>query len=158
MRLSKQTGYAFRLLIDCVQAQEELITVAQVARRHRITEYNLFKTLPLLVKAGFVTAQRGRSGGLRLARPADEIRLGDVVRATETTNLQADCTGFDPQECAIKAVAPINRIFDDAFEAFIEVLNSRTLAELAAGRPAPVLLDDVRRPAAASRRKAAAGA
>lgn len=142
MRLSKQTGYAFRLLIDCVHANDELITVSQVAKRHRITEYNLFKTLPLLVKAGFVTAQRGRSGGLRLARPAEKIRLGDVVRATETTNLQTDCTGIDPDECAIKAIAPINRIFDNALDAFIDVLNAHTVAELAESRRMPFALDD----------------
>lgn len=140
MRLTKQTGYALRILVDCAKARGDLVTVAEIAARHHITEFNLFKTLPAIVQGGFVESLRGRNGGLRLAMPADDIRIGDVVMATESTQLQADCTGQDPVQCAIRPATPVNRIFDEALSAFIDVLNQHTVADLAQGRrPMPPL-------------------
>lgn len=134
MRLSKQTNYAVRILVECALAEGELIKVSQVARRYRIAEHNLAKTLPALVKAGFVSSVRGRKGGICLAYPPGEIRLGDMVRTVESTHLETECTGAGPVECAIRPAAPINRILDEAFEAYIEVLNRHTLADLTQGR------------------------
>ena len=134
MRLTKQTGYAIRILLHCALAGDRYVKVTEVARRNQITEHNIFKIVPILVQGGFVEALRGRNGGVRLARPADTIRIGDVVRVTETTHVEADCFGV-ASDCAIRPVAPINRILDHALDAFISVLDKHTLAELAKARP-----------------------
>lgn len=133
MRLTKQTGYALRILIHCAMADRS-VTVAEVARAHNITEHNVFKIVPMLVHGGFLETTRGRGGGIRLARAPGEIRIGDVVRVTEETHIEADCFGGGT-ECAIRPVAPINRILDDALGAFIEVLDQHTLEDLIAARP-----------------------
>jgi Rrf2 family protein len=134
MRLTKQTGYAIRILLHCALAGPRYVKVTEIARRNQITEHNIFKIVPILVQGGFVEALRGRNGGLKLARPAEEIRIGDVVRATESTRVVADCFGI-ASECRIRPVAPINRILDHALDAFIGVLDAHTLAELARARP-----------------------
>src|SRR3712207_3064712 len=134
MRLTKQTSYALRILLHCALRPDEQIKAADVAKAYNITEFNVLKIVPLLVQGGFVQTLRGRRGGLRLARPAHEIRIGDVVRVTEETNIQADCFGQLEEICPILPAAPINRIFGSAVLAFIDVLDQHTLADLVAAR------------------------
>jgi Rrf2 family protein len=129
MRLTKSTSHAIRILIDCVRAGHGLVKVAVLSERLGITQQNVFKIVNLLARAGLIEAMRGRNGGVRLARPADQVRIGDVVRATETTRV------------AIEEGAPscprghdVNRVLDDALEAFIEVLDRHTIADMARGR------------------------
>ncbi|MEM7566829.1 MAG: Rrf2 family transcriptional regulator [Pseudomonadota bacterium] len=134
MRLTKQTAYAIRILTHCAMAGDGPVTTRAIARAHHITDFNVAKIVPMLVGAGFLTSTRGRSGGLKLAKPARDIVLGDVVRATEATRMQADCVGPDV-ECAIRPLAPVNRILDEAWSAFIGVLDDYTLADLTEHRP-----------------------
>ena len=135
MRLTKQTSYALRILLHCALDPDAQVKAADIAKAYNITEFNVLKIIPLLVHGGFVKTTRGRRGGLRLARPASEIRIGDVVRLTEETHIQADCFGQLHEVCAILPAAPINRIFGTALDAFIEVLDRHTLQELVTARP-----------------------
>lgn len=135
MRLTKQTSYALRILTYCALRPDEQVKAADIARAYTITEFNVLKIIPLLVQGGFVRTMRGRRGGLRLARPASEIRIGDVVRLTEETHIQADCFGQLSEACLVQRGAPINRIFGTALDAFIEVLDQHTLQELVSARP-----------------------
>ena len=135
MRLTKQTGYALRILLHCAMAGDRLVKVPEVAKVHQITEHNVFKIIPLLVHGGFMTTTRGRGGGIRLAKPPEEIRIGAVVRVTEETRIEADCYGGETANCPIRPAAPINRILDEALDAFIEVLDQHTLKDLMSARP-----------------------
>lgn len=128
MRLTKQTGHAIRILIHCAEATD-LIKTAEISSHLDITKQNVFKIVFILSRAGFISAVRGPSGGVKLAKPAASIRIGDVVRAIEVTDVEIDGeTGA--------AVAPargtgsINRVFDDAMTAFVSVLDQHTLADL----------------------------
>jgi len=134
MRLTKQTGYALRILLHCALKEGQSVTVADVARAQHITEHNVFKIVPMLVEGGFLETSRGRGGGIRLARDPADIRIGDVVRVTEETRIEAECFGGGA-DCAIRPVAPINRILDDALGAFIEVLDQHTLRDIVTARP-----------------------
>jgi Rrf2 family protein len=137
MRLTKQTSYALRILLHCALRPNEQVKAADIARAYNITEYNILKIIPLLVHGGLVKTTRGRRGGLRLACPAAEIRIGDIVRMTEETHIQADCFGQLHEICLIQPAAPINRIFGSALNAFVEVLDQYTLQDLVAARPQP---------------------
>ncbi|MGV1013633.1 MAG: Rrf2 family transcriptional regulator [Methyloceanibacter sp.] len=130
MRLTKQTSYAIRILIHCATAAARHVRVSDIASLDGITEYNVAKIVPLLVRGGFITTNRGRAGGLKLARPASEINLGDVLRVTETTHVEAECVGGASLACGIKQVAPINLMLSEALQAFISVLEKHTLADL----------------------------
>ncbi len=135
MRLTKQTAYAIRILTHCAMAGDAQVTTRAIARANHITDFNVAKIVPMLVGAGFLHSMRGRTGGLRLARRPNEIGLGDVVRATEATRVEADCVGPEV-ECAIRTLAPVNRILDEAWSAFTGVLDDYTLADLTEHRPA----------------------
>ncbi len=122
MRLNKSTSYAVRILIDCAKSGDRLIKVADIAARLDITQQNAFKIVHLLSRAGFLASVRGRHGGVRLARPAAKIRIGDVVRAIESPDLDGKGPGRHTS---------LNRIVDDALEAFVSVLDQHTLADMA---------------------------
>lgn len=131
MRLTKFTSHAIRILIDCARAGDDLTKVATVSGRLDITQQNVFKIVNLLARAGFIEAVRGRNGGVKLARPASSIRIGDVVRATEVTRVEIE----DLPRPAGRRGREVNRVLDDAMEAFIEVLDQHTIADMARGGP-----------------------
>lgn len=128
MRLTKSTSHAIRILIDCAQADQRLIKVAELSERLDITPQNVFKIVNMLARAGLIEAARGRHGGVRLARPASEIRIGDVVRATEVTHVEIEDAASTQKTGAARGV---NRILDDALGAFIDVLDQHTIADMA---------------------------
>lgn len=130
MRLTKQTSYALRILMHCAMKGDEYAKIAEIAKAYAITEYNVFKIVPLLVQAGFLETARGRNGGIKLALPAPSIRIGDVVRATEETYIQADCFGSGVEECAIQQASPLNRMLDKALDAFVAILDEHTLDDI----------------------------
>lgn len=134
MRLTRLTGHALRILIDCAQSGGELVKAATIAERLGITLQNTFKIVHVLSHAGFLSPVRGRSGGVRLARSPHEILIGDVVRATEVTSI--DIEGEADESAAQGGKErPIRRVLDEALEAFVTVLDQHTLAEMA-GLPA----------------------
>lgn len=133
MRLTKQTGHAIRILIDCALAEDQLVKVADVSERLGVTKQNVFKIVHILSHAGFLAPVRGPNGGVRLAKSASSIKIGDVVRAIEVTRVQVE-GGNDPKSSDADP-GNINAMFDDALTAFITVLDQHTLAELAVRSP-----------------------
>jgi Rrf2 family protein len=133
MRLNKSTSHAIRILIDCTQAGDDLVKAAEISRRLDITPQNTFKIVHLLSRAGFIEAVRGRHGGVRLAKPAGEIRIGHVVRAMETMAIEIEADAVT-KTAAKDSSAGINQILDNALEAFISVLDQHTLLEMAQGK------------------------
>ena len=131
MRLTKSTGHAIRILIDCAGAEDRLIKVAELSERLQITQQNVFKIVNLLAREGLIEAVRGRNGGVRLARRADQIRIGDVVRATEITRVEVE----DAPSRKQKSRSGVNEILDDALGAFIDVLDQHTLADMVRSAP-----------------------
>jgi Rrf2 family protein len=134
MRLTKQTTYALRILLHCAQAGDQQVKAGDIAKAYQITEFNVLKIIPLLVHGGFVKTTRGRKGGLRLARPPQEIRIGDVVRLTEQTRITSEAAPGEDDGMIAKS-ASINRILGNALGAFIEVLDQNTLQDLLGQRP-----------------------
>lgn len=129
MRLSKTTNYAIRILLDCAVATPNLVKVAEISDRRDITLQNTFKIVHLLSRAGFIKATRGRHGGVQLARPAADIRIGDVVRAMELLNLEIERENSG-HSAAEGQLAALDQLFDNALDAFISVLDEHTLEQM----------------------------
>lgn len=136
MRLTNQTNYAVRVLMYCAAkggaAKDGAATVGEVAEFYRLPQAFLFKISKVLTDAGFVTSQRGRRGGIRLARPAEEIVLGDVVRATEAGFELAECFREDDVSCPLAMTCGLSQTLHEALDAFFAVLDRTTIADLAA--------------------------
>lgn len=134
MRLSKQTSYAIRILIDCAQAMPHAVRSAEIAQRQKISEYNIQKLVAQLASEGILATARGRGGGIKLALPPGQINLGKVLRVTEPTRIVVDCFG-EPVDCVVRQITPVNRIFTAAYDGFVEVLDRYTLDDLLKGYP-----------------------
>lgn len=133
MRLSNQTNNAVKVLVYCARSQEETVTVPEIAAACDITEFNVFKLVPLLVKADLLETIRGRGGGVRLKRSPEEISIGAVVRATET--VFQDHEGRPAPKAG--EIADYSEMVDGAFLAFVEFLDQKSIADLAGVEPGP---------------------
>jgi len=146
VRLTRQTGHAIRILAACARANGTLIKAADLGRDLAISKQNVFKIVHLLSRAGFLKATRGPTGGIELARPAHEIRIGDVVRAMEQTSVEISPETGCPGVRSGERDAALQSVFGDALTAFISVLDQHTLSDLAtAPRATPAEARPVRR-------------
>lgn len=136
MKLNRSTSHAIRILIECARAQGALVKVADLAVRLDLTQQNVFKIVHILSHAGLIKAMRGRYGGVRLSRPAADIRVGDAVRAMESTELELESDGASRLDRRISA--DVNRVLDEALVAFVSILDQHTLADLVADKAPPV--------------------
>jgi len=130
MRLTLHTDYALRLLMLLALEPDQLHTIEEVARRYRISRNHLMKVALTLTQAGFVEGVRGRGGGLRLARAADRIGVGAVVRATEDGFALVECFDRDRNGCPVTAACGLRGPLEEALAAFLAVLDRYTLADL----------------------------
>ena len=135
MRLTQATNYSVRILLYCAANPDRLSRVADIAASFGMSETHLFKILKVLVDNGFVQTIRGRNGGIALGRPAEEITVGEVVRAAEETFVLADCFDEKGHDCPLTQSCAYNRILREALGAFFEVLDRYTIADVAGERP-----------------------
>jgi Rrf2 family iron-responsive transcriptional regulator len=136
MRLTKQTNYAIRMMMYCAASDDgSLSRVQEVARAYNVSELFLFKILQPLVEAGLMETVRGRKGGIRLGRKAESITLYDIVRVTEENFAMAECFENDAVECPLLDSCALNSALYKALNAFFEVLQEYTIADLVRNRP-----------------------
>ena len=125
MKLTRYTDYALRIMTHLARAPDRLVAIHALALACDAPENHVMKVTPALVRGGFVKSTRGRGGGLRLGRPADQILLGDIVRLTEGGFDLDDCTG-----CALASDCTLRQALSLAAEAFLTVLNQFSLTDM----------------------------
>ncbi len=125
MKLTRYTDYAMRVMIHLASHDGELSSIRQIAGVFDISQNHLMKVVQDLAAAGFVKAIRGRRGGLRLARPANEINLGKLLRHTEALTDLLDCSS-----CIIAPACALPPILTEATAAFVAVFDKYTVADL----------------------------
>jgi Rrf2 family iron-responsive transcriptional regulator len=131
MRLTKQTNYAFRILMYCSANGGRLSRVAEIAKAYGVSEPFLFKILQPLTEGGLTETVRGRNGGVRLARDGAEITLLDVVRLTEDNFSMAECFEKDESGCPLLENCRLSSALREALNAFFAVLAKYSIADLA---------------------------
>lgn len=100
MKLSTKGRYGLRALIDLAQnSTKEPVSITSIAERQDISERYLEQLMSKLKKSGIVTSIRGAAGGYILARPMEEISVGDVLRALEGSLDPVDCPGLLEEGC-----------------------------------------------------------
>lgn len=132
MRLTKFTDYALRLLLLSASAPERNFTIAEAAGLYGISAPHLKKVVRTLSREGFLEGTRGRTGGFRLGRPAEQINLGEVIRITEPDFAIVECLGPDCS-CAIVPICKLPGIVDRALQAMLDVFDGYTLADISPG-------------------------
>lgn len=132
MQLTAFTDYSLRVLISvAARDSDELVTIPEIAARYGISRNHLIKVVHYLSRCGYIETVRGKGGGFRLAKPADRIGVGEVIRATESSLGIVPCmdaSGGAP--CVIEPACVLKRALQEALKAFLEVTDRYTLADL----------------------------
>ncbi len=131
MRLTLHTDYALRALLYLAAAGDAGGTAQGIADSYGISRNHLSKVLQRLGALGYLTATRGRGGGVKLARAPGDIRVGTVVRQTEDSLAQVEC--FDPERntCPLIGACSLERGLGEALDAYLAVLDRYTIADVA---------------------------
>ena len=99
MKLSTKGRYGLRALIDlAVHSEEDPVSISSIAARQNISERYLEQLVGKLKKAGIVKSIRGAQGGYQLAKSADEISVGDILRVLEGSLEAVECPGLKAEQ------------------------------------------------------------
>lgn len=127
MHLTQFSDYALRVALYLGCHPGELVSVEEISRVYGISRHHLVKVVQALTELGVVESQRGRGGGMRLARRPAEINVGWLIRRTESHFDLVEC--FDPETntCPIAPACGLKGALHRAREALLEVLDGYTL-------------------------------
>ena len=129
MQLTLHTDYALRVLIYLAEKGDTLATISEVATFYDISRNHLVKVVHHLAGANFIQTMRGKNGGMRLARPPEEISVGDVVRKMEPNFDIVECFNSDSRVCAVEPLCALKSVLQQAGNEFLSLLDSYTLAD-----------------------------
>lgn len=132
MQLTKQTDFAFRILIYLGQLPAgDKAQIQQVCDFYAISSNHIAKVVVKLAKLGYIKAYRGKGGGMELARPPAAINLADIVKDFETGMKPVNC---EQPLCRISSNCELKGILQAAMQAFMDELARYTLADLLKNR------------------------
>lgn len=119
-----------RVLMFCATAPDRLVTKTEIADRCNVSENHLAQVINRLGQLDFLHTQRGRGGGIALARPAEHILIGDVFRAFEAPVPLAECFADADNTCPLTSACRLRHALAAAAEAFYASLDPLTLDAL----------------------------
>lgn len=129
MQLTHYTDYGLRVLIFLsLQKNEQRVTITDIAEHFSMPRNHLIKVVQRLSNLGYINATRGRNGGVSLGELKTNITIADVVRNMETNLDVVDC--HSPTVCPIRSECRLKGILEQATDAFLNVLNQYTIADL----------------------------
>ncbi len=129
MHITKYTDYSIRVLIYLAVHGDELRTINEIAESYGISKNHLMKVVQSLNAKGYLTAIRGKNGGLRLQGSPADVNLGELVRDIEGESKIVECFGANNQ-CVITESCQLKHIFYEAQERFYQTLDKYTLMDL----------------------------
>ncbi len=134
--LTNKGKYALKAMLHLASLREdEMAKVAQIAKANNIPKKFLDQIFTDLRNIGVVHSTRGRSGGYALAKPANKIRVGQIIRAIDgpiAPYLCASKTAYRPCEDCDEEVCAVRRLMIEARNALSRVLDKKTLADMQA--------------------------
>jgi len=135
MRLAEYTDYTLRVLMYCAAHPQQRVTIGELAEHHGVSKNHLMKIVNDLARQGLLETTRGHGGGLRLLKDPAAIRIGDVVRASETDFRLVECFDARTNLCTLAPTCRLKHLFDSALRAYFKELDGATLADIADPMP-----------------------
>lgn len=133
MRLTLYTDYSLRVLLYLSSHDDQIVTITELADFYRISRNHLVKVVHELGLSGYILTSRGKRGGIRLARPADQIVIGEVVRKTEPDFDLLECLNPATDHCVITNACKLKSVLRSARDNFLGEMDKYTLADLTTG-------------------------
>ncbi|ABG15866.1 transcriptional repressor NsrR [Yersinia pseudotuberculosis] len=127
VQLTSFTDYGLRALIYMASLPDgQMTSISQVTEVYGVSRNHMVKIINQLSRVGLVTAVRGKNGGIRLGKPADQILIGDVVRQMEPLTLVNCSSDF----CHITPACRLKQVLNQAVQSFLKELDNYTLADM----------------------------
>lgn len=136
MRITKRTNIAIRVLMFCSAHQGRLVTKSEIALCCNVSENHLAQVINQLGQMGVINTQRGRNGGLELARSPKDIEIGVIFREIESTVPLTECFADVDSTCPLITACRLRLALQEAAEAFYARLDRVTLDALVCNNPA----------------------
>jgi Rrf2 family nitric oxide-sensitive transcriptional repressor len=133
VQLNLHSDYALRVLIYLGSHSGRTVSTAEISDAYGISKHHLVRVVQTLAARGYVDVVPGRSGGVRLRRAPDDIRLGTVIQDAETNLKLVECFDRETNTCPIVADCRLKGLLRGALDAFLDSLNEHTLADLLRG-------------------------
>ena len=131
MKLSTKGRYGLRALIDlALYSDQEAVSIQSISTRQHISDSYLEQLMRKLKKEGLVCSMRGAQGGSRLARPAKEISVGDVLRALEGSIEAVSCGEGKNQHCQGEDLCVARYVWQEINKSIQETVDSIMLSQL----------------------------
>lgn len=135
--LTKKGKYGLKALVHLARLQPgESDLVSNIAESNDIPKKFLDAILGELRNGGFLFSKKGKGGGYMLARPAEEITIGDVVRTLDGPLAPIPCAShrfYRPcDDCGDQAACAVRLMMLEVRDAIANVLDKRTLADMRA--------------------------
>lgn len=132
MKISQFCDYSLRTLMYAA-LKDDLFQRDEVTTAYGISRDHLAKVVHQLGKLGYLKTQRGRGGGIRLARKPEDIRIGKLVRETENQSVLVECFNSATNTCPINGSCRLKGLLTEALSAFYASLDQYTLHDLING-------------------------
>ena len=133
MKISTKGKYGLRAMIDLAQySEQEAVSISSIAQRQKISESYLEQLVAKLKKAGLVISIRGAAGGYRLARPASDISVGDVLRALEGDVRAVICTAQTEEGCEGEELCVTKYVWQRINESIEKTVDEMMIVQLVA--------------------------
>jgi len=129
MKLTRFTDYALRVLIFVGVRGGDRVTIREISEAYDISRHHLMKVVSDLVRMGYLQAQRGPGGGIKLARPAREIGLAGVVIDMEEDMNIVTCFAGEGM-CVIQPACRLRDALKAALAAYVSTLEAYNLEDL----------------------------
>lgn len=131
VKLSTKGRYGLRALIDLAQyGEKEAVSIQSISARQQISDSYLEQLVRKLKKAGLVTSLRGAQGGYRLAKPAEEISVGDVLRVLEGSIEAVSCQEGENPSCVGKDLCVARYVWQKVNKSIQETVDSIMISQL----------------------------
>ncbi len=129
MELNRFTDYSLRVLIFAAARDGEKVTLSEITAAYRISQHHLVKIVHFLGKQGYLRNTRGRTGGIMLGRKPEDICIGEVIRCAESNLDMVECFNPKTNTCRLTPACRLMGALMEARTAFLDVLDSYTLAD-----------------------------
>lgn len=130
MQLTLFTEYSFKVLMYLALNRNSLATIHEIASACRASKNHIVKVIGNLVHSGFIRSERGRYGGLRIAREPVEINLGDVARNVGMNLDYVECFDMSGRVCPFEANCKLKHVISDARRNYMATLDKYTLDQI----------------------------
>jgi Rrf2 family protein len=135
MRLSKRGEYALRAMIDLASWTQERshMPIKEIAERENIPIKFLEQILLTMKNAGLVSSRMGVNGGYYLAKPAEQITLGQIIRLLDGPLAPIRCVSqmaYEPCSCPDESTCGLRSVMFDVRNSISDILDHKTLADV----------------------------